>query len=72
MAQSLKPRSHIACDCDAIALWPKKTDNRREVSKVSERFYWSRQQVSDGLPDQTGHKLSFEHVQKTDRDNSVT
>ena len=46
----------------------KKTDNHREVSKVSERFYWSRQNVSDRSPDQIGRELSFEHAQKTDRD----
>ena len=67
-SERFKPRSHIPCDCDVIALRPKKMDNRREVSKVSERFNWSRQKISDRLPDQIGCELSFEHAQNTDRD----
>ena len=45
-----------------------KIDNRKEVSKVSERFYWSRQKVSDRSQNQVGRELSFEHLQKTGRD----
>ena len=62
----VKPGSNIACDCDRFAT--KKIDNRGEVSKISERFYWSCKTISDGAPDRTGRELSFKHAQKTDRD----
>ena len=53
--------------CDLFAT--KNIDNHKKVSKVSERFYWSRHNVSDRSPNQIDrHGSYFEHDQKTDRD----
>ena len=51
--------------CDLIAL---KNDNRKEVTKVSERFYSSRRKISECSRNQISRELYFEHAQKTGRD----
>ena len=59
VTQTIRPRS------DLIAI--NKIDNHKKIAKVSERFYWSRQKVSDQSRSQISHELSFEHAQKTGR-----
>ena len=62
-----KPRSHIVCDCDAIAL---RANNLTiaEKSQRSRKGFIEVAKRSDRSPDQIGRELSFEHAQKTDHD----